>query len=88
MDIEADKHESAASRIIEKHAPNLAAHESANLTMAMGAALREATAAERERCAQTAVEATLPDGFQWGRGAMEQFNFGKKRAAHAIRILT
>lgn len=39
---------------------------------------------ERERCARLAQRAQLPRGFQWGRDAMEQFNFGKERARKAI----
>ena len=31
-----------------------------------------------------ALEARLPEGFQWGTDAMEQFEFGKKQAAEAI----
>lgn len=42
---------------------------------------------ERERHAKAAMKAKLPKGYQWGHDAMEQFNFGKKRAADAIRSL-
>lgn len=38
-----------------------------------------------EKCATLAEQAKLPRGFQWGHDAMEQFNFGKERAAAAIR---
>lgn len=36
---------------------------------------------------QTALDATLPAGFQWGREATESFEFGKQRAAQAIHAL-
>jgi hypothetical protein len=45
-------------------------------------ALRKATI---EECAQAAEDAKLPPEYQWGHDAMEQFNFGKRRAAEAIR---
>lgn len=44
-------------------------------------------AAERERCAEAALSAQLPTHYIWGRDAMGQFEFGKKRAAGAIRAL-
>ena len=44
-------------------------------------------AAVVEECAVAAELAELPAHFQWGDDAMEQFNFGKKRAAIAIRAL-
>lgn len=50
--------------------------------------LASARAKERERCALAAIDATLPTHYQWGRDALEQFVFGKKRAAGAIRALT
>lgn len=40
---------------------------------------------ERACCAQAAERAVLPDHYQWGHDAMEQFDFGKERAAAAIR---
>lgn len=40
---------------------------------------------EREQCARRAMSARLPRGYEWGHDAMEQFNFGKERAAKAIR---
>jgi hypothetical protein len=40
-----------------------------------------------ERAAKIAEAAQLPPEYQWGSDAMEQFNFGKKRAAEAIRAL-
>lgn len=40
---------------------------------------------QREIDAKKAERARLPRHFQWGRDAMEQFNFGKERAAKAIR---
>lgn len=42
---------------------------------------------ERERCARAAESAKLPRRYQWGHDAMEQFNFGKDRAAATIRRL-
>lgn len=48
--------------------------------------LADETAAQtREECAVIAMNATLPEDFQWGHDAMEQFDFGKERAAEAIR---
>ncbi len=41
-----------------------------------------------EECAKIAELAELPEGFQWGDDATEQFNFGKKRCADAIRALS
>jgi hypothetical protein len=38
-----------------------------------------------ELLANAAMEATLPEGFQWGDDAMEAFNFGKSRAYLAMR---
>lgn len=40
-----------------------------------------------EDAAEAALNAQLPNGYQWGEDAMEQFNFGKQRAADAIRAL-
>lgn len=40
---------------------------------------------EREACAAVARDAPLPDSFAWGREAMEQYDFGRERAAEAIR---
>lgn len=37
-----------------------------------------------EAAAKVAREAKLPTGYLWGRDAMEQFDFGKERAAKAI----
>jgi hypothetical protein len=37
-----------------------------------------------EAAAQVARDAKLPSHFRWGHNAMEQFNFGKERAAKAI----
>jgi hypothetical protein len=53
-------------------------------TDAIDAALTKAIADERGACAQAAKDARLPKGYQWGHDAMEQFNFGKERAALAI----
>lgn len=39
------------------------------------------------KAADAAESATLPDGYQWGDDAMESFNFGKERAAEAVRAL-
>lgn len=41
--------------------------------------------AEREACAEAAQGALLPEHYQWGDDAMEQFMTGKQRAAEAIR---
>lgn len=38
-----------------------------------------------EHCAKIAENATLPEDYIWGRDAMGQFDFGKERAAAAIR---
>lgn len=38
----------------------------------------------RAECADLARNATLPSHFNWGSDAMEQFDFGKERAADAI----
>lgn len=40
-----------------------------------------------EEAARACEGAQLPDHFRWGRDAMEQFNFGKKRCAEAVRAL-
>ena len=48
------------------------------------AAIEAALIDEVERCARLAERAQLPRGYQWGRDAMEQFNFGKERARQAI----
>lgn len=40
-----------------------------------------------EEAALAAEAATLPEGCRWGEDAMEQFDFGKERAALAIRGL-
>lgn len=45
----------------------------------------KAVKAEREACAIAADRAELPPRYQWGEDAMEQFDFGKERAAVAIR---
>lgn len=42
----------------------------------------------QERMAEAAENAQLPEGYQWGHDAMEQFDFGKKCAALAIRALS
>lgn len=60
------------------------------VAMSHGAALAPSDQAVMdtiERCAQAAENATLPDGYIWGRDALEQFDFGKERAAEAIRAL-
>ena len=41
----------------------------------------------RERCVCASKQAQLPEQYRWGHDAMEQFNFGKERAAVAIRAL-
>lgn len=51
---------------------------------AMPNQIEEAIARERERCRLAAISAQLPSHYQWGHDAMEQFNFGKERAAQAI----
>lgn len=38
----------------------------------------------RDEAAKIAEGATLPEHFIWGNDAMEQFNFGKERAALAV----
>lgn len=40
-----------------------------------------------EEAAMVADMADLPDGYQWGREAKDNFYFGKDRAACAIRAL-
>lgn len=52
---------------------------------AITAALTTARREQAERDAQLAESANLPHGYLWGRNAMESFNFGKERAAAAIR---
>jgi hypothetical protein len=54
------------------------------LVKAVDTALTKAIADERAACARAAKNAKLPKGFQRGHDAMEQFNFGKERAALAI----
>ena len=53
--------------------------------------IRQAEAAARRKALEAAEsaarDATLPERYQWGDDAMEQFNFGKQRAAEAIRVL-
>jgi hypothetical protein len=49
--------------------------------------MRAAYAMALEDAAATAEEAKLPQHYQWGEDAMEQFDFGKRRAANAIRAL-
>lgn len=51
------------------------------------AAREEGYAKAIEDAAQAAENAGLPSNFHWGEDAMESFNFGKKRAADAIRQL-
>jgi hypothetical protein len=41
----------------------------------------------REEFAKAAENAKLPEHFQWGKDAMEQFEFGKKCAAQVIRTM-
>ena len=41
----------------------------------------------RGRATAAATTAQLPDGYIWGHDAMEQFDFGKRRAAEAIAAL-
>lgn len=47
----------------------------------------EAKGVSAEQLAAAARNATLPEGYHWGREAMEQFNYGKERAALAILAL-
>lgn len=47
--------------------------------------IAQALAEQREADAKKALAAKLPKGYQWGRDAMESFNYGKERAAAAIR---
>jgi hypothetical protein len=61
--------------------------EAASLLLSLSTSLQEAQDRAFEKAATAAEAATLPDGFQWGREAMESFNFGKKRASLAIRNL-
>jgi hypothetical protein len=44
----------------------------------------EARAEGMREAIDAAQTAQLPAGYQWGRDAMESFNFGKERAATAI----
>lgn len=57
----------------------------------LAARLAEAEATGRRRGLEEAAlvceSATLPDGYQWGRDALESFNFGKERAALSILAL-
>lgn len=62
-------------------------------TLAMEQLAQDAAAVEKERdrlrdillsAVTAAKNATLPPGFIWGNDAMEQFNFGKERAAEAV----
>lgn len=46
---------------------------------------REARAQAFEECEKIAKTALLPDHFQWGHDAMEQFDFTKEHVADAIR---
>lgn len=61
--------------------------------LAMEQLAQDAAAVEKERdrlrdillsAVTAAKNATLPPGFIWGNDAMEQFNFGKERAAEAV----
>lgn len=38
----------------------------------------------REKAVAAAMNAPLPDNYQWGEDAMEAFNFGKTCAANAV----
>ncbi|MGI9489160.1 MAG: hypothetical protein ACR2RF_25395 [Geminicoccaceae bacterium] len=49
--------------------------------------LQAELAEARAQDVEAARSANLPDGYQWGDDAMEQFNFGKERAAQAIEAL-
>lgn len=60
----------------------------AAIAQGLRTAKAEGAREEREACAGDAERARLPKGYQWGRDAMEQFNFGKERAALAIRART
>ena len=60
----------------------------AGLQQRIHALPRSAAMVPVEEAAQAALNAQLPDHYRWGNDAMEQFNFGKKRAADAIRALT
>jgi hypothetical protein len=51
---------------------------------AIDAALRRYEQEVRAADATIARAAKLPRGFQWGHDAMEQFDFGRERAALAI----
>lgn len=51
---------------------------------AIDSALRQREQEVRAEDAKLARNAKLPRGYQWGHDAMEQFNFGKERAALAI----
>lgn len=50
-------------------------------------AREQALRAALDRAAQAAAEARLPDGYQWGRDAMESFHVGARQAAAAVRAL-
>lgn len=52
------------------------------------AGMEAVRAAALEDAAKVAEGATLPENYQWGADAMRSFNFGKARAAAAIRALS
>ena len=62
-----------------------AAAERANRPKIAARLFAAAVAEERDACAAAAEAAQLPNHYQWGHDAMEQFDFGKERAAAAIR---
>lgn len=70
----------AMYRMRAEHDAALRREEEAGYAKGLADGRRE----ERERCAKVALAAKLPPHYQWGRDAMEQFEFGKKRAADAI----
>lgn len=66
----------------------LKAHKDAGLKKEYDTAFAAGYAKGVEDAARAATSARLPKGYQWGHDAMEQFNFGKERAADAIRALS
>lgn len=65
--------------------PSSGSSHGAMVRNAIKAARADERAKAMEEAAQRAERARLPRGYRWGHDAMEQFNFGKERAAKAIR---
>ena len=74
------EHERIAREFIALHGLSRHIYNSTLATL-----IAQAEARGMERAAMSALNAKLPDGYLWGRDAMEQFRFGKARAAEAIR---